>query len=65
MGMLPSPRSARQSTPQVQIGIVFYFGATVFLVTSDGVIVTDPIHTEAATWLEAGISKRFNQPIRI
>ncbi|MBH63725.1 MAG: hypothetical protein CL569_15010 [Alphaproteobacteria bacterium] len=37
---------------------------SVFLVTSEGVIVTDPINEEAATWLEAEITKRFNQPIK-
>lgn len=35
-----------------------------FLVTPDGVIVTDPINADAATWLKAEIAKRFNQPIR-
>ncbi len=37
---------------------------SVFLVTSGGVIATDPISKEAATWLKAEIEKRFNQPIK-
>ena len=37
---------------------------SVFLVTPDGVIVTDPINAEAATWLKAEIASRFNQPIK-
>jgi glyoxylase-like metal-dependent hydrolase (beta-lactamase superfamily II) len=40
------------------------FHFSVFLVTSDGVIVTDPINAEAATWLKDEIKKRFNKPIR-
>ncbi len=40
------------------------FHFSVFLVTPDGVIVTDPINAEAATWLKAEIKKRFNKPIR-
>ena len=40
------------------------FHYSVFLVTPEGVIVTDPINVEAATWLEAEIAQRFNQPIR-
>ena len=40
------------------------FHYSVFLVTPEGVIVTDPINEEAATWLKAEITKRFNQPIK-
>jgi len=40
------------------------FHFSVFLVTSDGVIATDPINAEAAAWLKAEIASRFNQPIR-
>ena len=40
------------------------FHNSVFLVTPDGVIVTDPINAEAATWLEAEIARRFNQPVK-
>lgn len=40
------------------------FHFSVFLVTPDGVIVTDPINAEAATWLKAQIKKRFDKPIR-
>ena len=40
------------------------FHYSVFLVTPDGVIVTDPINAEAATWLEAEIARRFNQPVK-
>ncbi len=40
------------------------FHYSVFLVTPEGVIVTDPINAEAATWLKAEIAERFGKPIR-
>ena len=40
------------------------FHYSVFLVTADGVIVTDPINAEAATWLQAQIAERFDKPIK-
>ena len=40
------------------------FHYSVFLVTPAGVIVTDPINADAATWLKAEIAKRFKQPVR-
>jgi len=40
------------------------FHYSVFLVTPDGVIVTDPINADAARWLKAEIASRFGKPIR-
>jgi len=40
------------------------FHYSVFLVTPGGVIVTDPINAEAATWLKAEIKRRFDVPIK-
>ena len=40
------------------------FHNSVFLVTPDGVIVTDPINADAAKWLKAEIASRFGKPIR-
>lgn len=37
---------------------------SVFLVTSEGVLVTDPIDRQAAAWLEQQIEKRFAKPIK-
>ena len=37
---------------------------SVFMVTSEGVIATDPISVEAATWLNEEIRQRFNQPVK-
>lgn len=39
------------------------FHFSVFYVTSEGVVATDPINADAARWLKAEIKKRFNQPI--
>jgi glyoxylase-like metal-dependent hydrolase (beta-lactamase superfamily II) len=39
----------------------FHFSTVV--VTSEGVVVTDPINAEAATWLETEIAARFGKPI--
>jgi flavorubredoxin len=40
------------------------FHFSVFLVTSEGIIVTDPIDKDAATWLKAELKKRFDKPIK-
>jgi glyoxylase-like metal-dependent hydrolase (beta-lactamase superfamily II) len=40
------------------------FHFSVFLVTPDGVIATDPINAAAATWLKAEIKSRFDKEIK-
>lgn len=40
------------------------FHVSVFLVTPDGIIATDPINADAAQWLKAELTKRFNLPIK-
>lgn len=40
------------------------FHYSVFLVTADGIIVTDPINADAARWLKMELTKRFNKPIK-
>jgi glyoxylase-like metal-dependent hydrolase (beta-lactamase superfamily II) len=40
------------------------FHYSVFLVTPEGVIATDPINADAARWLKSEIAKRFGKPIR-
>ena len=40
------------------------FHYSVFLVTPEGVIVTDPINADAATWLKKEIAARFSKPIK-
>ncbi len=40
------------------------FHFSVFLVTPDGVIATDPINAEAARWLEEEIARRFDKEVK-
>lgn len=40
------------------------FHYSVFLVTDQGVIATDPINAEAAQWLKSEINTRFGQPVK-
>lgn len=40
------------------------FHFSIFVVTPQGVVVTDPINQEAAEWLEAEIGKMTDQPIK-
>ena len=40
------------------------FHFSVFLVTPEGVIATDPIDADAAAWLKAEIAKRFGKPVK-
>jgi len=40
------------------------FHFNVFLVTPDGIIVTDPINADAATWLKAELDTRFGVPVK-
>jgi glyoxylase-like metal-dependent hydrolase (beta-lactamase superfamily II) len=40
------------------------FHFSVFLVTDEGVIATDPINADAAGWLKGEIKKRFNKDVR-
>jgi len=40
------------------------FHSSVFLVTPEGVIATDPINVDAAAWRKAEIAERFGQPVK-
>jgi glyoxylase-like metal-dependent hydrolase (beta-lactamase superfamily II) len=37
---------------------------SIFVVTPAGIIATDPINKDAATWLKAELQQRFNLPVR-
>ncbi len=37
---------------------------SVFFVTQDGILATDPINASAARWLKDAVAERFGQPIR-
>lgn len=49
-------------------GNVYRFTAgnyrSVFMETDEGIVVSDPISKEAATWLKQELAERFNKPIR-
>jgi glyoxylase-like metal-dependent hydrolase (beta-lactamase superfamily II) len=64
--------AAAQDTEEFRIeplaGNVYRFTAgrycTVFMVTEDGLFVTDPIDANAAAWLRSELARRFDMPIR-
>jgi glyoxylase-like metal-dependent hydrolase (beta-lactamase superfamily II) len=37
---------------------------SVFLVTEKGILITDPLNTEAATWLKKELKNRFDLPVK-
>lgn len=37
---------------------------TVFLVTPEGIVMSDPINRDFATWLKGELKQRFNRPVR-
>jgi glyoxylase-like metal-dependent hydrolase (beta-lactamase superfamily II) len=60
-------QEVKRSITEVAPGLYRFqnnFHVSVFLVTNDGVIATDPINADAAKWLEAEIKSRFNQEIK-
>jgi glyoxylase-like metal-dependent hydrolase (beta-lactamase superfamily II) len=64
--------SAQQSRPDHEITKLaddvylfrHQFHQSIFITTPKGVIVTDPISSDAATWLKAEITKLTDQPVR-
>jgi len=75
VGLLLAPgqeASAQQSRPDDEITKLaddvylfrHQFHQAIFITTSQGVIVTDPINAEAATWLKSEIKKLTDQPVR-
>lgn len=39
------------------------FHNAMFVVTEDGIVVTDPINSDAVEWLKAELKSRFNKPV--
>ncbi len=72
-GLVPSPLLAQQSPPPTR-SIVNLTGQlyraqnnnhyTVFLVTPEGVIMSDPINRDFSRWLKTEIATRFKVPVR-
>ena len=72
LALCPPPAAAQDAAPDYQIEVmrenVYRFTAgnyrSVFMVTDDGLFLTDPISEPAATWLRAELERRFGLPIR-
>ncbi len=71
--LVQAPRtSAQSSTPDNEItkladDVYLFrhrFHQSIFITTPKGVIVTDPINSDAAAWLKAEITKLTDQPVR-
>lgn len=69
LASLALPATAQEATREVTNvkGDVWRFQNnfhfSVFVVTEEGIVVTDPINAEAAEWLAAEIESRFGKPI--
>ena len=64
---LTQAQDAKRSITQISGDLYRFqnnFHFSVFLVTPEGVITSDPINAEAAAWLRDEIKTRFNQPIK-
>ncbi|HVG03183.1 MAG TPA: MBL fold metallo-hydrolase, partial [Nitrospira sp.] len=61
-----APRSTDEITTLTEDVYLFHHQThqAIFVVTSEGVVVTDPISLEAATWLKTEIAKLTAQPVR-
>lgn len=60
-------QDAKRSITEIKDGLYRFqnnFHYSVFLVTDDGIIVTDPINKDAAQWLKAELANRFEQPVK-
>lgn len=60
-------QDAKRSITQIKDDLYRFqnnFHYSVFLVTNDGIIVTDPINADAAKWLKTELAARFAQPIK-
>lgn len=69
LAFLPSIATAQDTTREITLiaGDVYRFQNnfhfSVFVITEDGVVVTDPINAEAAAWLKEEIAGKTDQPI--
>ena len=59
-------QDAKRSIEQVKGDVYRFqndFHFAMFVVTDDGIVVTDPINADAVNWLKAELADRFDQPI--
>jgi glyoxylase-like metal-dependent hydrolase (beta-lactamase superfamily II) len=71
LGLIWAMSALAQETPRsiehVSGGLYKFtnqFHSSVFLVTDEGIIATDPINAEAAAWLKGEFDKRFGKPVK-
>ena len=67
LGQVPPAQAPRRSIEQITGGVYRAMNnnhGTVFLVTPEGIILSDPINTEFSTWLKAEFAARFKVPVR-
>ena len=63
---LVQAQEAKRSISQVKGDVYRFqnnFHVNVFVITGEGVVVTDPIDADAALWLMAEIAKMTSQPV--
>ncbi len=61
-----SAQDAKRSIEQVTDDIYRFqnnFHNAMFVVTDDGIVVTDPINADAVAWLKAELTDRFDKPV--
>ncbi len=59
-------QDAKRSIEQVAGDVYRFqnnFHYAMFVVTEDGIVVTDPINAEAVDWLKGELAERFDQPV--
>lgn len=59
-------QEAKRSITQVKGDVYKFqnnFHNAMFVVTADGIVVTDPINADAVTWLKAELANRFDKPV--
>lgn len=71
LGATPSALAQNQAVRSLQriAGDVYYFRNNnhygIFVVGSEGIILVDPIHRDAGTWLKGEIAKQLGRPVPV
>lgn len=70
VGLILTPavnaQEAKRSIEQVKGDVYRFqnnFHFAMFVVTDEGIVVTDPINAEAVKWLKAELARRFDKPV--
>jgi len=65
-GAMVSAQDAKRAIEQVKGDVYRFqnnFHFAMFVVTDEGIVVTDPIDADAVNWLKAELAERFDQPV--